>query len=577
MGSFGAETLANATITYNGVQFGGSDAQYSSTPPQYSFSGQFIRDDAGRAIIGTQYTLRVQSIFYGSSETHMASHMSAIKLRLAAPRKSLKIAGLGTGFGTIANDVKYGPLPLDVQCNPLGQLAWEVVWQVQFTVTECASTGTAARALMAFNFATTFDNDFEGVTVRTISGYAEIAQRPNAGGAVATIADQVRDNLTILCPQGFRRVQNSWQNNAAHDRVDFSIVDERLPGAVPPPGIIQADGDGEFTAGDGKGGFASGTYAMSVRYRIAPGTQAAPYVGQRAAQLFLSAITSKQSTLNRGLAGDGGGFALPLSIRMRQGQYDGVREFSGSCAWRLTGCLNKIMKASAIWEQLTPSDYTRWRTSVANLWGNRGESGIRELAEECAIIDLCSNTVQKTIGGTPVAQPYDATGQIGSLTCEKPPADGGWISHELEVRILRKDSSWWHKLTSVFSVSPTTSTATTTGMQVGGGSYGQSASEQDSAEKAGFPDVFIGVRFKAARMVHKPEFPELVSVAGLKPTLVQQDVPAPKLLTTVFTCPVWSIAGYRIYRVSGYVPEVKATGSEVSCGQKINSKGGLKL
>lgn len=577
MGSFAAETLANTTITYNGVQFGGSDAQYSSTPPQYSFSGQFIRDDAGRAIIGTQYTLRVQSIFQGASETQMAANMSAVKLKLAAPRGTLKIAGLGTGFGTIANDVKYGPMPLDVQCNPLGQLAWEVVWQVQFTATECAGTGTSARALMAFNFSTSFDNDFEGVTSRTITGYAEIAQRPGAGGAVANVADEVRDNLTIIVPHGFRRVANSWQGNAAHDRVDFAIVDERLPGAVAPPGIIVADGDGEFTAGDGKGGFATGAYSMSVRYRIAPGTANAPYVGQRAAQLFLSAIVSKQSSLNRGLAGADGGFALPLSIRMRQGQYDGAREFSGSCAWRLTGCLNKIMKATSIWEPLTPSDYTQWKTSIANLWGNRGESGLRELANETAIIDLCSNTTQKTIGNTPTAQPYNATGQISTLTCEKPPADGGWVSHDLEVRILRKDGSWWHKLASSVSVSPTTSIATATGMQVGGGAYSQSASEQDSTERAGFPDVFIAVRFKAARMVHKPEFPELVSVAGLKPTLIQQDVPAPKLLTTVFTCPVWSIAGYRIYRVSGYVPEVKATGSQVSCGQKDNSKGGLLL
>jgi hypothetical protein len=510
-----------------------------------------------------------RQIFYGSSETLMASHMSAVKRRLAAPRETLKIAGLGTGFGTIANDVKYGPLPLDVQCNPLGQLAWEVVWLVQFTITECASTGTAARAFMAFNFATSFDNDFEGIAARTISGYAEIAQRPNAGGEITTIADQVRDNLTITCPAGFRRVQNSWQNNAAHDRVDFSIVDERLPGTAPPVGIIQADGDGEFSSGDGNGGFANGNYAMSVRYRIAPGTATTPYVGQRAAQLFLSAVVSKQASLKKR---NQSGTVIPMHFRMRQGQYDGAREFAGSCVFKMTKCFNDMMKAAAIWEPLTPNDYTQWRTSITNLWGNRGESGIRELAEECAIIDLCSNTVQKTIGGTPVAQAYDATGQVASLTCETPPADGGWLEHSLEVRILRKDSSWWHKLAASVVVSAA-SAATGGGadMPVGGGSYSQSESEKDSPEKAGFPDVFIALRFKGARFVHKPEFPELVSVAGLRPTLVQQDVPAPKLLTTVFTCPIWSVNGYRIYRVSGYVPSVKATGSEVSCGQNENS------
>jgi hypothetical protein len=38
----------------------------------------------------------------------------------------------------------------------------------------------------------------------------------------------------------------------------------------------------------------------------------------------------------------------------------------------------------------------------------------------------------------------------------------------------------------------------------------------------------------------------------------------------ILSCPVWYTGGYTIYRVNGYVPDVRIIGSEASCVAPFN-------
>lgn len=552
--------LAGFTVTYNTVQFGGSDATYSSVPPTYSLAGEFAYDDSRRAIIGVRYRLAVATLFYANTEADLADNMEAVREKLSQPARELKIDGLGTGFGTINSDIDNGPRPLGIECNPIGNLCWECVWTVEFMVSECESGNPNPLAWMAFNFDATWQNDFEGITERTISGYVQIALRRTAAAPkiVAHVADEARDQLGIICPDGFRRASNVWRESQDRGRLDFVIVDQQLPGDVLPEGITLASGSDGLDFGAAPA-FSTATNSISASYKVAPDRPR-----NLAGIVFLTTVIAKTAKLNAG-----GVVAMPATLRMTNRKYDEARVTECSASWVVTKCINAIMAAADIWAPLTANNYNLWRASVEPLWNNRGTAQLRSLASEAVIIDLCDNVSQGVIGNTPANILAVVGPGLPTLACPNIPEDGGWIMHDLRVRIYREDRQTWHKLAKEYlppagSIGQTGDTLAES-ISIGGPDYTQSESEKDIAEYHGFPDVLVGVQFRALRVKRKPPFPELKSVGGINARLINQDVLAPTLAFDMLTCPVWYTAGWRLYRVSGYVPTVKATGSPASC------------
>lgn len=569
--------LAGATVTYNGVQFGGADATYKMTPPMYALRGVHRYDDSGRAIIGVDYTLTIRCIVYEDSETLMANAMNAIRQKLAVPGALLTIRGMGTGFGAISHplavpagsyaDFGNGPKPGPFECVPLGQAAFELSWSVQFFVSECAASSVDSLAFLAFNFNTTWQNDFEGLCQRTISGHVLIPmwRDPATPKVVLHVAEETRGNIIVAVPPNFQRTANIWRESDDKQRLDFTIVDEQIEGDFLPAGITAADGSFGFSAGDGKGGFAEATATLSMSLKTAPNQPK-----NLAGQLFLAAALSKQGEIE---AANTGGTVIPLKISIVNGKFGRARQTECSIVWGMTKCLSTMLAAAGIWSPVGDNDYTAWKASMANLWGNRGFAGLESSASEAVIIDLCDNVVTKTIGTVGSSPNNPADESLPSLTCPTISATGGWLIFDIDLRVLRQDEQTQHKkavsyvpsVGSVIGQDPADAEAVT----LGGPSYSQSASDQHVVEHQGYPKTLVALSFKGLRFKNKPFMPEIKTIGGMNVTLHSQDVGAPKWAFDSFGCPVWYLTGWRIYRVPGYVATVKAKGATTSCGASV--------
>lgn len=557
--------LAGATITYNGVQFGGADSEYKSTPPTYQFRGEFNYDESGRIIESVTYTLNVEAIFYESDEALLAINADELRRKLSQAGAVLKIEGLGTAFDTIDDDIDWGPRPQSFSWTPLGQVAWQCNWSVRFTVSECATiTTSAGLAFVAFNFETTYENDFEGIGTRTISGYAKIkGQRSAANARLPTnVADDIRGFILIATPLNFRRTRNVWRENQPHDRIDFVVVDEQLPGDYLPEGITQ--GDGEVTFESQGPGFAQSVVTLNMTLKSAPGRPKS-----LAGITFLTAAISKQNAMK---TANPTGTVVPIHLRLSNGKFDRARVTSGSMAWTMTKCINEMMKAAGIWEPVGANDGNLWRTSVQALWGNYGTSNVRSNVNDAIIVDLCLNATYGIINGTGIEPAKAANTDPTAFTCPEVPADGGWLGHELHVRVLREDEQSWHKkaLSYLPAVgAPTSSGAGVPGprIPIGGPVYTQTAAaDKHLIEYHGLPAVYVLLQFKGLRIGNNmPVLPEINSVAGNPVVLEKMEVDGPRHAFDLLTCPVWFIRGYRVYRVNGYVPDLKKVDNKNSC------------
>lgn len=566
MAGIPSANLAGSTITYNGVQFGGADSAFTSLPPQYEWASEAVYDDAGRAVIYVRYTLTVKVIYYGADEGTVSDNIEAIKERLNAPGKELKIEGIGTGFGTINNDLKYGPKPISCAAKPHGQLAWELVWVVQFHVSECLSGTAPALTWLAWNFAQTWTNDFEGFCTRRISGYVEIAgRRGGAGGKQpVAIADQVRERINIIVPFGFKRMVNNWDESADKTRMTFTVVDQQLTGDPYPPGITLAQGRFGF-ASQGPG-FAKGTARLSMTLKTSP------EVGKGlAGVIFIQSVLAKQVAMNNRLAASKG-IAIPQSIEIENAKYDDARITTCSATWQLTKCLNAMLNAAGIWEPLTPGNYASWKTSVQNLWRNRGNADIAAIPTEDLIIDVCDNVTTRTFGDA-YSKPPDtnAVGQF-QLGCPQIPPDGGWIAYDLDVYVRREDEQTWHKPIAPYQQGPPVSSpgdilSPGEPLSMGGPPYTQNPNDYETTEMHGYPEWLVLLQFKGLRAQHIPTVPNIRAIGGNPVKLIKQEVTPPKIAFDIFECPAWFVKAWRLYKFSGSAVQLISQGRKDSCAR----------
>lgn len=572
------ENLAAATVTYNGIQFGGGDAPYDSLPPKYSFSSRFVYDDAGIAVKATVYILTVQCIFFETAEGFMGANMEVIRRKLGEPGKELKILGLGTGFGTITHDEEWGPKPIGVpQFTPLGAACWELVWTIQFSIKECTNT-TSTNFISAFNFSTTWHNDFEGICERSISGYAEIpVYHKNLNGSLvpSKVVDEIREQLKVVVPNGFKRTTNTWRENLTKNRLDFVIVDQCLPGTAYPLGLTEAAGNCSFhTEGTG---FSSGIVTLNMHMKVSPS-----YPASLASVIFMTAAITKQQQMQTANNAKGA-TVMPIAFSISNGKFDEARVTSASMSWKITKCFTAMLKASNVYSVVTQGNYVTWKQSIENTWGNRGAkfpNGNGQIASnpnDVVAVTLCQNISDVTIGDSSSPIGVNPGEIVSTLTCPDVPNDGGWVYYDKVVRILRINKQSWHKKAVSYLPTPGfISTVVSPGSGVtnlGSFPYTQSASEEADVEHHGLPETYILLQFRGVRLKHKPEMPVITHVAGLPVTEVIPSVQIPHVIMDSLSCPVWALRGYRVYRVNGYVPAVKAIGSEDSCTVPDDSPG----
>lgn len=569
--------LVGMTITYNDVQFGGSDSDNRSVPPQYSLVGRFIYDKAGIAVKHTEYTLVVHCVFYSDTESGMKVNADALKLKLSQPGKKLTIEGLGIGFGEILSDDEWGPKPQGFEWHSMGgRLAWECVWSVKFCLKHCSgSSPHSPFAFTAFNFETSWQNDFEGITSRTISGHVEIVgKRKFAGNTPLNIpdhvADEVRNQIKVRIPTGFQRITNVWREGYQKNVLEFVIVDQMLAGTAPPEGVISSSGS-TFMQSEGPAVGSRGIVGISMDIRTS-----LAYSPALAGTIFLQAALTKQKQLNaQDVGGKQSAVAIPKSLYIVNRKYNDARQTSASMSWAVTRCLGSMMEAAKIWEPLTPNDYTRWRASVENLWDNRGASIatgslIRSDPNEAVIIDLCTNKSDVVIGASTAL--FSNTNQLKfKFICPEIAPDGGWIVQDLKIRILRKDNQAWHRKAVPYvpiQVSGTETPSNNTSdvsISLNDPSFESTSETEYDVEQQGLPETYVALSYRALRAKHKPVIPIIESIAGLKPIQIESSPEDAWIAFDTVNCPVWGIRGYRIYRVNGYIRSVKATESLTSC------------
>ena len=169
-------SLSDQTVTYNGVQFGGGDSAYKMMPPEYSLEGEYVYDEAGRAVTHTRYTLFVSTIVYEEDESQQSEQLLVIREKLAKPGRTLSLKGLGLGFDENPEDLIWGVRPRAPRIVPVGgEIAHQLTWAVEFNISECNPSQTK-HVWMAMNLEQRWSYDHEGLCQRTIQGYYEIPQ-----------------------------------------------------------------------------------------------------------------------------------------------------------------------------------------------------------------------------------------------------------------------------------------------------------------------------------------------------------------------------------------------------------------
>lgn len=587
--------LSLQTVTYNGVTIGGSTAEvtgsvnpYTITAPEFSLSGTYEYDDAGRAVKYTRYVLNVSCIVIGTSAENMSMQIDAIRARLGEPFKVLKMRGMGVGFGTglksgqvssfgihgsAEADLAWGPRPLRCDAAPVGGTqAWELLWSVEFRVSDCEDVfaGTPV-PMVAFNYSTAWAIDIQGLERRTISGYIEIAiNRSFSQNDQPTFtADSLRGKIDVRLPANFVRKQRAFSESADKSRLNFVIVDERLESDEGyPRGIIEASGSyGVATQGIG---MAKGQAQMSMTLKTAPNVPRS-----RAGLVFWQSVMARQQELAGAMKSEGSKVAVfidQLSMSHRLWS----RESTFNVTWQLSGCMHDILFKSGVWTPVPNTDYTQWRASVEHLW-RVGTGKMGTVAANDVVIDVCNQPGSLVIGASPDTTTKNNGKSRFKFSCQDIEPAMSWLAYDVNVSVIREENIRIHKK----AVSNLSAGETVARFGVGGligaaaASYflpGQTADpispgDQDVHEKNSVPTTRVLLKFKAMRVKFKPQIPEIKTIGGHPVTQVraESDPAQPKVVGMFADCPIYFARSTVEYFVKGYIPDVDELADPTLC------------
>jgi len=550
--------LADQTITYNGVQFGGSDGAYKIMPPTYSLAGEFVYDRAERAVTHTRYMLQVSAEVYASNNPN--TDMDSIRRKLSQPGKVLKLSGLGCGFSVRdPSDLIFGPKPRSVNLRPLGGDAWHLDWACEFNVSECYALDYGLVGAMAFNFECSWQHSLEGIGTRTVSGYLLVAGQRNVadGKTPRLIADQYRRQINIALPNNYRRVQNTWRENAAKNQLDFTVVDAQLEADPPPPGVTAVSAP--FSMQSEGPGFSKAVASFAMTMRTAPGVPRA-----RAAQVFIQSAIARQQAIQRDF-----GNKITVVPGNIQFTHDVVsRDSSFAMQWAVSGCIANFLGASMIWDPLPESNYAQWRRSMENLgvWGNRGTSGLGQLLSEDVIIDTCDKALTFNIGADAGTIPPINGVANAPFSCGQIKEDNSWLGYDVEVLLKRTDNQTVARKAIPYVPRPKNSWGTIYGMDgLPSPEYTQSATEEHIVEYNGQPTNRVLLRFMGLRINFKPAIPAIVTVGGQAATFKCLHGGVPTVAMNLLGCPVYFTRAAVEYEVTGYVSNINPVANPLIC------------
>lgn len=582
------------TVAYNGVQFGGSDSPFPSQPPTYQLLQRNIYDEANRVVTHISYILTVKCTFYQSSEGSLSNNLDAIKFRLAKAGEPLELSGIGLGFIEKTSDQIWGPKPKSFDIIAMhGAIAADTVWVVEFNGPPCVVSQSGGRTVFsAVNSESSYVNDFEGQSTRTITGYYEIPQSRSNGVFGANIdsskgtskktldrvADDLRNGVNVVLPFGFKRETNSWRGNKARNRVDFTIVDVQLPGRPYPIGITKVANDAfEFSTNPFTA--TQGVATLSATYTVSP-----KFHPSLAGLHFFALAANKQAEMLARIGATvteskGAASVFPTRLIVRSGLYDAARTTSFLMQWTTAGCLANILFHSP-WAEIPGSNYTLWARSMSDLWGNTGNRDIRDNRDGDIIISVCDQKTTYKTGQQTVSPAGSSSLNPSLLPCPNIPPEASWVNYDVKVRVIRKENtSIWRKMYNAFSSSSRpdgmgTPSPTSTTMTLGK-KFDVSDDTETVVAQNGAPTQIILVQAKGMRIQHEAVFPELKSIGGVKvrpadPTELGISGPAGDIERSVVAkfgdCVINGMRGYQFYvATGGYISDYEPMANPTLC------------
>jgi len=547
--------LSDSTIRYNGVTIGGDGTDMM--PPEYTLAGEPVYDDADRTITHIRYILTVNTIVYEDTESALSTRLDELRKKLQVEGKKLELDGIGVGWAKKPFDLIWGPKPRGLKLAPVGGVtAWEMIWTIEFNVSECEPTQGSFSHWMALNFETAWDYDFEGQATRIISGYIQAYQH-RKGDKAQNVVDELREGIKVVVPHNFKRERTTYRENAAKNRLDFTAVDRQLTAEAFPPHITQASG--QFRVGSQGIGFAEGQASLTMSITTKPGIDRS-----YASFVFFQAAMAKRIAMMR----DGGGKIAIIADSFSAAHQMFTRTSSFSMTWQLTNCIYLLLTKKGIWEPLPGTGYQSWRSTVDGLWYPRGTSNLKSQASSDVIVNLCNPTPSAILG---TGEPRDITESPVSWkwACPDIPREYSWLAYDLRLRVVRDEPTTTHRkavahIPGVIDIGGGDSDTSPYEFVFPGSDYSP-GSDENVIENNGYPTTRVLLQFKALRVQHKPEIPVIDTIDGQKAVQVGKPQGFVEPRGDMGCHTLWYANYTSVYEVAGYVRSVKIPPKKTLC------------
>jgi hypothetical protein len=410
-------------VSYNGYQFDGASHVTIRCEPHY--------DDAQRTVVYHKYTISVKAVIADSGGTGLS--LADIRNRLTKAGQSLIVSNQGfyNLYANVAspdgyiNDVAFGPKPRVLSWTPIGSAyACEIDWEVETCISYCALPQYYS-GIMAFNYQVTYAIDFRGLTVRTISGYYEIAMTRTLY-TIPDTADAYRTFVSPRIPTRFQRTSQNWNISLDKRRMDFSVVDTELPSNNPyPNGVVSIDAKHSVRWSRNRG-WTHLWNTINVDIEMAPDQ---PMLNAYAA---FAAIVKKRVDIARA-AYTSGVFLDDLSAE----EHLFSRRCSFSVSYRILSELKQFLADSGLWTPLSTNTWEQWAFSIANITDQRGYANLQHVPTNDAIVDPCGSTPSIPWDVTSPKPLYPQDTRL-LLKNETPTVDKSWLDYQCVLMIERE-------------------------------------------------------------------------------------------------------------------------------------------
>lgn len=143
--------------------------------------------------------------------------------------------------GGLKKDVAWGPTPISFSPRITADAyVWEFTWVVKVRIPWCDAARFEGN-IMEWNYQVYYTYDEGGYEERRIQGHIEIplTRQTQADRFVRASADDYRDIIAPQCPKWFRPGPSYFNLSEDRRKLTFNFQFSQFPGPIPPPGVLK--------------------------------------------------------------------------------------------------------------------------------------------------------------------------------------------------------------------------------------------------------------------------------------------------------------------------------------------------